>query len=314
MSRFRELIACAIRVSGIPCLIRNTVARRRATIVLYHDPRPADFERHLGYLVKHYRVISLDQLVAALQGRGRAALPPKSLVITFDDGHRGNHALLPLLKRYGIRPTIYLVSRLVGTRRHFWFVDARAQFDTLKLLPDERRRDRLRAELGFEPTTEFPPDTRQALSLEEIHELAEWVDFGSHTCTHPILTACNDEDCRREIRDSRTDLERLLGREVRHFSYPNGDYTAREIRLAMEAGYASARTIDVGRNAAGCDPFSLRITGVTDNASINVLAAQLSGIVAYTRYLLAGDWRGRHPTTPLAPELAIRLPERSRTA
>jgi peptidoglycan/xylan/chitin deacetylase (PgdA/CDA1 family) len=300
MRVLRGIMACAIRFSGIPLLIRNTVARRRVTIVLYHDPRPAVFERHLRYLARIYSLITLDALVDALERQDVSALPRKSLVVTFDDGHRGNHALLPLLRRYGCRPTIYLVSGIVGTARHFWFRDARQQFHRLKVLPNQQRLDALRAELGFTPQKEFAPETRQALSALEIREMAPWVDFGSHTCFHSILTTCTDDEARRELGDSKTELERLLGRAVRHFSYPNGDYREREVRLARESGYASARTIDVGWSDVSSDPFRLRITGVTDDASIGLLTVQLSGVATYLRYLLAGSWRGRHRTTVVA--------------
>ena len=49
-----------------------------------------------------------------------ARVPERALVVTFDDGHRGNHRLLPIFRRYGIRPTIYLCSQIVGTQRGYW--------------------------------------------------------------------------------------------------------------------------------------------------------------------------------------------------
>ena len=296
MSTLREIMGFAIRYGGLPSLIRNTVARDKATIVLYHNPSRDNFERHLRYLSKTYAFVTLNNLVQAIHARDWSTIPPRSLVITFDDGHRGNYDLLSIMKKYGVRPTIYLVTRVVGTDRHFWFVEAGEQSEKLKKYPNDRRLEFLQERLDFTPTKEFPPESRQALNVSEIEEMSEWVDFQSHTCFHPNLTTCTDGESKREMRDSREDLLNLLGGEIRHLSYPNGDYSDREIRLARELGYASGRTIDVGWNDVNADPYLLRITGVTDDASVNILAAQLSGITMYARYALGGSWTGRHRT------------------
>jgi peptidoglycan/xylan/chitin deacetylase (PgdA/CDA1 family) len=293
-SLLRELLALALWLSGLPLLVRQTIARRRATLVVYHDPTPERFERHLRYLAKRYSFITLDRLVEAIRTQDWS-IPKHPLVITFDDGHRGNHRLKPLFERYGVRPTLYLASRVVQTRRHFWFRHVGwAQSLSLMNLPERDRLDALRERYAFAPTTEYPEESRHALSGAELADLAECVDFGSHSCFHANLTTCSEEECERELRDSKQDLERMLGRECRHFSYPNGDYSEREIELAREAGYLSARTVDVGWNGPGADPYRLRVTGVTDDASIPMLAAQLSGITMYLRYLRAGSLWGRH--------------------
>jgi peptidoglycan/xylan/chitin deacetylase (PgdA/CDA1 family) len=149
---------------------------------------------------------------------------------------------------------------------------------------------------GFIPTAEYPIDERHALNADEISAMQNHVDFGSHTCFHPVLTTCTDEESSKEISDSKRDIENLVQRQCRHFSYPNGDYGDRELALVESAGYSSARTIDVGWNDRKTDPYRLRITGVSDNASINILAAQLSGVPMFVRHLFAGSITGKHRT------------------
>lgn len=57
--------------------------------------------------------ISLDQLVA--WQAGKAVLPPKPVVITFDDGFEGNHRhALPLLLERGLSATVFVVSNWIG--------------------------------------------------------------------------------------------------------------------------------------------------------------------------------------------------------
>jgi peptidoglycan/xylan/chitin deacetylase (PgdA/CDA1 family) len=300
-SWLREAIAMGLRASGIPLLVRHAVARRKATILVYHDPPPDVLESHLRYLVRRHSFVTLDRLVDAIHARDWSGMPPHSVVLSIDDGHRGNAGLGPLFEKYGVRPTLYLVSRVVGTSRHFWFRHVGEACYALMPHANARRLAVLHERFGFTQTSEYAPEGRQALSTEEIAALRGSVDFGSHTCFHPILTTCTDEECERELRDSKRDLEALLGHECRHFSYPNGDYSERELRMTREAGYLSARTVDVGWNDVNTDPYRLRIIGVTDDASLNVLAVQLSGLSMFLRYLRAGSLCGRHRTIQPSP-------------
>src|SRR5437867_108497 len=106
MSAFlRESIAFLGRVSGVPWLIRNLWARSKVTILFYHDPAPDVFERHMACVARSYNFISLADLVTALHRRDWSAIPRMAVVVTFDDGHRGNYALLPVFRKHGIRPT-----------------------------------------------------------------------------------------------------------------------------------------------------------------------------------------------------------------
>ncbi|MFL5048434.1 MAG: polysaccharide deacetylase family protein, partial [Xanthobacteraceae bacterium] len=100
--------------------------------------------------------------------------------------------------------------------------------------------------------------------------------------------------CADEIFQSKHELEALLGQECVHFSYPNGDYSAREIELLRQAGYRSGRTVDLGWNSPGTDVYRLKILGTEDDASVNRLAADLTGITGYGARLRQGSFRGRH--------------------
>jgi peptidoglycan/xylan/chitin deacetylase (PgdA/CDA1 family) len=281
MSIFRELIGFAIHGSGLPLLIRNTIARHRVTIVVYHNPTADVFDRHLAYLTKRYTIIPLATLVDAMQRKDFSGIRPKSLVITIDDGHRGNYDLLPIIKKYGVMPTIYVVTGVAGTVKHSWFTN-HAKPSSESPLTDQ-------------DIAQYPDQTRQAMNQSEMEEMSEWIDFGSHTRTHKYLTICDGERAQREIAGSRTDMTGLLGRELDHFCYPNGYYGGRETGLVEKLGYASARTIDVGWNGINTDPFRLRVVGVTDDASVNILAAQMTGLMMYLRYAAHGGWNGRYP-------------------
>jgi peptidoglycan/xylan/chitin deacetylase (PgdA/CDA1 family) len=133
---------------------------------------------------------------------------------------------------------------------------------------------------------------RQALSLQEIDMMKMDVDFGLHTCNHPILTKCSTEEKRHEIVECKTRVEEILGHPVVSFSYPNGDYDDECIEILKESGVKIARTTDAGWNHARLNPYKLKVTGVSDNSSKNKLIAELTGIPMFLQYLSLGRING----------------------
>jgi len=75
------------------------------------------FESQMRYLHDHgYQTITLDELTAWQEGRTR--LPSRPVVITFDDGDRSVYRYAwPVLQRYGMRATLFIVTGQVG---HKW--------------------------------------------------------------------------------------------------------------------------------------------------------------------------------------------------
>lgn len=97
----------------------------------------------------------------------------------------------PLLKRYGFTAMVFIVADCVG-RTNSW--------------------DGAYGE-------EIP-----LLGWEDIRLLQdEGVEFGSHSVSHPFLTALSPEKIVREGARSRTILGRELGVPVKAFAYPYGD-------------------------------------------------------------------------------------------
>ena len=283
-------IAAVVRWSGLALLVRHTVARRRVSILVYHDPTPEVLDRHLRYLAKRYSFIRLGDLVDAITLDRWAGLPKRALVLTFDDGHRGNAELVDVFVRHGVKPTIYVCSQIVGTNRHFWFLETRDP-EPLKALPNGERLAALER-TGFSSTKEYSQP--QALGAADIDRMRAAVDFASHTRFHPVLTTCVDPDCADEIESSKAETEDLIQGSCLDFSYPNGDYGERELALVRRAGYRSGRTVDLGWNDAGTDPFRLKVLGTSDVASVNRLAADLAGVSGYLARLKDGSFTGRH--------------------
>jgi peptidoglycan/xylan/chitin deacetylase (PgdA/CDA1 family) len=203
---------------------------------------PAQFERQLALLRAMGRTAVPLSRYAAYR-RGEAALPPRPVVITFDDGYRDNHhAALPILQRFGYTATVFLVSRLVG--------------GTNRWDPNE------------------PP--APLLDAAEIREMQRaGIDFQSHTCTHARLTAVPADVARRELRESRDDLEQLLGARVTAIAYPWGEYDATVLRLAEEAGYEVGVIVRRRTNFDRTPPLALRRIPVWRSTPVAQLAWDL---------------------------------------
>jgi peptidoglycan/xylan/chitin deacetylase (PgdA/CDA1 family) len=271
--RLRSLVFRLLRYSGVPWLLRVTVQTRRATIVLYHDPSPATVEEHLRALSRRYRLVSLPELVSAFADCS-AVLPRRCLVITFDDGYVGNFALLDVFRRYGVRPTFFVSTGLVGTNRGFWFRHAQ-DVEALKRLPDDERLRRLAAE-GFNPDASLP--IREAMSAEELRELSATADVQAHTVSHPILTRCTEARAREEIRDAKRHLEERFGLSVYAIAYPNGDYDDRITSLVREAGYHCALAAGGWTNPLNADLFRLKRVAIDDADGVDELLVKSSGL------------------------------------
>ncbi len=95
------------------------------------------------------------------------------------------------------------------------------------------------------------------MSPTQIRELSLDFEVGCHAMTHAYLTDLDDSGLRREISQSKTQLEQILGKPVEHFSCPGGRYNAHAIQVARDAGYRSVATSRIHGNTQTTDSFSL---------------------------------------------------------
>ncbi len=271
----KELVSAATRASGLGVVARHAWRRRGVGIILYHDPSPRRLDAHLRYLASRYTLIDVSILEAALASGNWDELPNNAILVTFDDGHAGNARLAPVLARHGVRPLIYVCPAVIEGPGQFWFMTPGLDPEPLKLVGNAQRMAVIDATKG-----DTGARLRDALGPSELKALVGVADIGSHTLTHPILPLCTEAEAHDEIILSRERVSDLTDVPCRHFSYPNGDYTEREIELVRRAGYSTARTTEAGWNRPGCDALRLRIASPADHCSVNALAADLAGLFA----------------------------------
>jgi peptidoglycan/xylan/chitin deacetylase (PgdA/CDA1 family) len=282
-----------LRRSPLQLAFRRRAASR-LTVLAYHGvDDPAGFARQLDHLARTAHPVSLDEVVAAVS-RHRD-LPPRAVLITFDDGHRSVlEAGLPLLRERGLPAVAFVVAGLLDTDAPFWWVEVEqllaaggraadggpgpaALVRRLKTAPDEQR---LRVIAELRRTASHPAPRTPQLRREELPLLeAAGVAVGNHTWSHPCLPRCDDRKAAAEANDAHRVLRDALGHDPRAFAYPNGDWDARTERALADAGYAAAFLFDhrVNRPAPG-HPLRLSRVRVNSDTGPDRFAIVVSGL------------------------------------
>lgn len=80
---------------------------------------PEEFEAQMKHFKdNNYHTITPDELYNALEGFEE--LPENPILITFDDGYEDNYKnAYPILKKYGFKATIFVISDFVGKMDHY---------------------------------------------------------------------------------------------------------------------------------------------------------------------------------------------------
>ena len=127
-------------------------------------------------------------------------------------------------------------------------------------------------ELGFGATfyiTSGWSEQTGYLSHAQLRELSSLgFEIGCHSMSHSYLTDLDEDGLRREIGDSKHQLEQVIGKTVEHFSCPGGRFDERVARVARDAGYRTVATSATQANTSASNPFALGRVAVMRNASL----------------------------------------------
>lgn len=100
-------------VKGLPVLLYHKVSENVSngmTVTIAQLSEQFDFIRSEGY-----NTITTGELIEQIYNQ--TPLPEKPILITFDDGYVNNLELaFPLLKKYGLRATVFLPTQYIGNK------------------------------------------------------------------------------------------------------------------------------------------------------------------------------------------------------
>jgi peptidoglycan/xylan/chitin deacetylase (PgdA/CDA1 family) len=95
------------------------------------------------------------------------------------------------------------------------------------------------------------------------------LEVGSHTLDHVHLPRLSPELADYQIRESKHELEQVIGAEVTAFCYPYGDESAEVREMVRRAGYLNATTTERGLARPADDVVGL--PRVTVSRSTNIV-------------------------------------------
>jgi len=193
-------------------------------VLSYHNLSPSEsnkitvsqemFDQQMRLLRdKGYQVISTDQLFDFLEFK--STLPPKSVVITLDDGWRSAYEIaFPILKKYGYTATLFIYTDMI--------------LDTPKTLSWALLQEMADQGIDIQCHTK----SHRNLTLPEKKESFK----GYFSKLEKELSTCKQL------------IKKKLNREVKYLAYPYGDTNSLVIELAKKMGYRGAFTVKRGSN------------------------------------------------------------------
>lgn len=238
----------------------DSLLNRKADIIIlcYHSivvdnwkysVSPDEFAAQMAYLKKEFNFISIDDLYLYLSGKKPIKKPVA--VITFDDGYKNLLSVESLIKKFDIKPAIFILSDPVTANTK---------------------------EMG--KSIEF-------LSEKDIARLyREGWTLGCHSATHPDFWKLREDEIKKEVKESKKTLERNLNCKVNFFAYPKGRYTPEILQQIEEAGYHLAFSMDDGPIRLSSNKYTLPRIGIDKTHNLKLFKATISPSVIFFRSLV----------------------------
>jgi peptidoglycan/xylan/chitin deacetylase (PgdA/CDA1 family) len=177
-----------------------TIGARRSLVLCYHAVSPT---------WEHRLCIHPDLLLRQVRVLSRF----RKVHVTFDDAFRSAVTVFTDLQRLGVSVQIFVCTKyaLVG-----------APLTIPELAGDD-------------------PNELVTMNWDELRDhAARGIAIGSHTVSHPHLTTLSDDELRRELTESKREIEDRLRRSCDDLAYPYGEHDARVCAAARAAGYGRA--------------------------------------------------------------------------
>lgn len=170
---------------------------------------PGRFARQMAYLKKRGFVFyTASELIEFYRQNG--VFPPNGIAVTLDDGWKDNFTnAFPVLRRLGIKATIFVVPSCIGTNSSKAMAEGESD--------------------------------REHLTREDIIEMsAAGIEFGSHSMNHKLLDRVSPDEVKYEVEQSKREMEDMIQQPCKTLAYPGGFYSETAQQMIENAGYIAA--------------------------------------------------------------------------
>lgn len=253
---------------------------------------PKKFEDALKFITAYYTPVRLEDVLASSRSR---ALPPRAVLVTFDDAYASVvEVAAPLCRKFGVPAVFFVNAAFVDNQRLapdnlVCYVAKVHGMDTINAAARTLRRADIPqlnslsdVFTGFFPSTTVKERTaflealedlagiggsrlaqqaRLYLTAEQLRTLASFdFEIGNHTYTHVHGRSLSREDFGREIDRNKSELEAISGTKVRSFSQPYGsskDVSSELSDHLKQTGHEALFLSESVANPRGADPFHL---------------------------------------------------------
>ncbi|OON82341.1 polysaccharide deacetylase family protein [Streptomyces tsukubensis] len=236
----------------VPILMYHAVTQTPNDSTRALSVSPAAFAEQMALIAERGATpLTTEGLAAAW--RGDAPLPPRPVLITFDDGYEGVHRYaLPVLAAHGFSSTLFVSTGWLRGAH-----DTGGGLDTM-------------------------------LDWDQVRELARHgTEIGGHSHTHPPLDQLGDDALATELGLCAEIVAEETGTRPRSFAYPYGHSDRRVRRGVREAGFRQSLAVGNGLARRAQGPYALHRVTVRRSTGTGEFGRLLDGR-AITR-TFAGD-------------------------
>jgi peptidoglycan/xylan/chitin deacetylase (PgdA/CDA1 family) len=256
-----------------------------------------NFEAALKFITRHYTPVSLQDVIAESGGR---ALPPRPVLVTFDDAYASvSEFAAPLCSEFGV-PAVFFVNaacldnrqlaldnlvthvanvfglatinaatRAVQTSETFELRSLTEVFSRFFPAISPSAREAFRGalvQLAGIKEQELAAEAGLYLTSQQLRDLTTFnFEIGDHTYNHANCRSLSTADFAGEIDRNKAVLEAVSGKKVRSFSVPYGssaDLTRDLVAHLRRSGYEAVFLAESRVNRPRSDRFRLDRTSL----------------------------------------------------